>query len=57
MWKDRTTEELGEDLILFPGDAKLEKSRKVAGDRTYVLALESSDQRHFTRQRAAMKNL
>ncbi|KAG2126526.1 adhesion regulating molecule [Suillus clintonianus] len=47
MWKDRTTGELGEDLILFPGDAKLEKVPQSSWGRTYVLKFESSDQKHF----------
>ncbi|KAG2336899.1 adhesion regulating molecule [Suillus weaverae] len=47
MWKDRTTGEMGEDLILFPGDAKLEKVPQSSWGRTYVLKFESSDQKHF----------
>ncbi|KAG2060512.1 adhesion regulating molecule [Suillus hirtellus] len=47
MWKDRTTGEVGEDLILFPGDAKLEKVPQSSWGRTYVLKFESSDQKHF----------
>ncbi|KAG1718264.1 adhesion regulating molecule [Suillus lakei] len=47
MWKDRTTGELGEDLILFPGDAKLEKVPQSSWGRTYVLKFDSSDQKHF----------
>jgi hypothetical protein len=47
MWKDRTTGEVGEDLILFPGDAKLEKVSQSSWGRTYVLKFESSDQKHF----------
>lgn len=47
MWKDRTTGEVGEDLILFPGDAKLEKVTQSSWGRTYVLKFESSDQKHF----------
>ncbi|KAG2368717.1 proteasome complex subunit Rpn13 ubiquitin receptor-domain-containing protein [Suillus spraguei] len=47
MWKDRTTGEVCEDLILFPGDAKLEKVPQSSWGRTYVLKFESSDQKHF----------
>ncbi|KAG0693090.1 adhesion regulating molecule [Suillus ampliporus] len=47
MWKDRTTGEVGEDLILFPGDAKFEKVPQSSWGRTYVLKFESSDQKHF----------
>ena len=46
-WKERATGTLGEDLILFPGDAILEKVTQAPGGRTYVLRFESSDQRHF----------
>lgn len=49
MWKDRTTGEVGEDLILFPGDAKFEKVSQSSWGRTYVLKFESSDQKHFVR--------
>lgn len=47
MWKERATGSLGEDLILFPGDATFEKVEQAPGGRTYVLRFESSDQRHF----------
>ncbi|KAG1733012.1 adhesion regulating molecule [Suillus paluster] len=47
MWKDRTTGEVGEDLILFPGDAKFEQVPQSSWGRTYVLKFESSDQKHF----------
>jgi len=47
MWKDRTTGGVGEDLILFPGDAKFEKVSQSSWGRTYVLQFESSDQKHF----------
>ena len=47
MWKERATGELGEDLILFPGDATFEKVTQAPGGRTYVLRFESSDQKHF----------
>jgi len=47
MWKDRTTGEVAEDLILFPGDAKFEKVSQSSWGRTYVLKFESSDQKHF----------
>ncbi|KAF9219166.1 adhesion regulating molecule [Gyrodon lividus] len=47
VWKERTTGNVGEDLILFPGDATFEKVSQAPGGRTYVLKFESSDQRHF----------
>ncbi|KAG1837790.1 proteasome complex subunit Rpn13 ubiquitin receptor-domain-containing protein [Suillus subalutaceus] len=48
MWKDRMTGEVGEDLILFPGDAKSEKVAQSSWGTNYVLKFgESSDQKHF----------
>jgi len=47
MWKERATGSLGEDLILFPGDATFDKVSQAPGGRTYVLRFESSDQKHF----------
>ncbi|KIJ61122.1 hypothetical protein HYDPIDRAFT_97328 [Hydnomerulius pinastri MD-312] len=47
VWKERATGNIREDLILFPGDAVLEKVTQAPGGRTYVLKFESSDQRHF----------
>ncbi|KAF9014574.1 adhesion regulating molecule [Hymenopellis radicata] len=43
MWKNRTSNVVEEDLILFPTDATFVK----ASGRTYVLKFSSSDQRHF----------
>ncbi|KAJ7212232.1 adhesion regulating molecule [Mycena pura] len=45
-WKNRTTNVVDEDLILFPGDASFVKVPQASG-RTYVLKFSSSDQRHF----------
>ncbi|KAH7885037.1 adhesion regulating molecule [Phlebopus sp. FC_14] len=48
VWKERATGEVGEDLILLPGDATFEKvSQAGPHARTYVLKFESSNQRHF----------
>ncbi|KIJ14994.1 hypothetical protein PAXINDRAFT_99784 [Paxillus involutus ATCC 200175] len=47
VWKERTTGNVEEDLILFPGDATFEKVSQAPGGRTYVLKFESSNQRHF----------
>ncbi|KAF8840603.1 adhesion regulating molecule [Paxillus ammoniavirescens] len=47
VWKERTTGNVEEDLILFPGDATFEKVPQAPGGRTYVLKFESSNQRHF----------
>ncbi|KIK82199.1 hypothetical protein PAXRUDRAFT_725801 [Paxillus rubicundulus Ve08.2h10] len=47
VWKDRTTGNVEEDLILFPGDATFEKVSQAPGGRVYVLKFESSNQRHF----------
>ncbi|EIN12753.1 adhesion regulating molecule [Punctularia strigosozonata HHB-11173 SS5] len=42
-WKNRSTDSVEEDLILFPGDATFVK----ASGRTYVLKFSSSNSRHF----------
>jgi len=47
MWKDRSTNDIEEDLILFPGEATLVKVDQSAWGRTYVLKFSSSNQRHF----------
>ncbi|KZT73735.1 adhesion regulating molecule [Daedalea quercina L-15889] len=46
-WKDRSTNNVVEDLILFPGEATLVKVDQSAWGRTYVLKFSSSNQRHF----------
>ncbi|TRM63950.1 proteasome complex subunit Rpn13 ubiquitin receptor-domain-containing protein [Schizophyllum amplum] len=46
MWKNRVTNDVEEDLILFPGDASFVKVSQTPG-RVYVLKFSSSDQRHF----------
>lgn len=45
LWKNRSTNEVEEDLILFPSDASFIKVRSAT--RAYVLKFSSSDQRHF----------
>jgi len=47
VWKDRTTGNIGEDLIMFEGDASFAQVPNAPGGRTYVLKFQSSDQRHF----------
>jgi len=47
MWKNRTTNNVEEDLILFPMDATFQKVEQSAWGRTYVLKFSSSNQRHF----------
>ncbi|KAI8969614.1 proteasome complex subunit Rpn13 ubiquitin receptor-domain-containing protein [Trametes punicea] len=47
IWKNRSTSEIEEDLILFPGDATFAKVEQSAWGRTYVLKFSSSNQRHF----------
>ncbi|KAI0372195.1 adhesion regulating molecule [Pilatotrama ljubarskyi] len=47
IWKNRSTNEIDEDLILFPGDATFAKVEQSAWGRTYVLKFSSSNQRHF----------
>jgi len=46
-WKNRTTNEVEEDLILFPSDATFTKVHQATTGRVYVLKFSSSDQRHF----------
>ncbi|KAH8104634.1 adhesion regulating molecule [Cristinia sonorae] len=46
-WKNRVTNEIEEDLILFPSDASFVKVSQSAWGRTFVLKFSSSDQRHF----------
>ncbi|KAK7056723.1 hypothetical protein VNI00_002440 [Paramarasmius palmivorus] len=47
MWKNRVTNEVEEDLILFPSDATFVKVPQSSSGRVYVLKFSSSDQRHF----------
>ncbi|OSD07188.1 adhesion regulating molecule [Trametes coccinea BRFM310] len=47
IWKNRSTNEIEEDLILFPGDATFAKVEQSSWGRTYVLKFSSSNQRHF----------
>ncbi|KAG6894226.1 hypothetical protein C0992_006983 [Termitomyces sp. T32_za158] len=47
MWKNRTTGNVEEDLILFPSDASFVKLPQIGDGRVYVLKFSSSDQRHF----------
>ncbi|KAH9841604.1 adhesion regulating molecule [Rhodofomes roseus] len=47
MWKGRSTNNVEEDLILFPGEATMVKVDQSAWGRTYVLKFSSSNQRHF----------
>ncbi|KAG6866298.1 hypothetical protein C0991_006394 [Blastosporella zonata] len=47
MWKNRTTGNIEEDLILFPSDASFVKVPQAGPGRVYVLKFSSSDQRHF----------
>jgi len=42
-WRDRTSGQVEDDLIIFPQEAEFVK----AAGRTYVLKFSSSDQRHF----------
>jgi len=45
-WKNRETNNVEEDLILFPSDATFTKVPEPSG-RVYVLKFSSSDDRHF----------
>ncbi|PPQ89668.1 hypothetical protein CVT25_013855 [Psilocybe cyanescens] len=46
IWKNRVTNDIEEDLILFPSDASFVKVSQSNG-RVYVLKFSSSNQRHF----------
>ncbi|KAI6159705.1 adhesion regulating molecule [Pisolithus thermaeus] len=47
MWKERPSGNVREDLILFPGDARMERVTQERSGRTFVLRFDSSDQKHF----------
>ncbi|KAH9947597.1 adhesion regulating molecule [Amylocystis lapponica] len=47
LWKNRSMNNVEEDLILFPSDATFQKVDQSASGRTYVLKFASSNQRHF----------
>jgi len=47
IWKNRTTNIVEEDLILFPSDASFVKVSQSSSGRVYVLKFSSSNQRHF----------
>ncbi|KAH8825412.1 adhesion regulating molecule [Flagelloscypha sp. PMI_526] len=47
IWRNRLTNEIEEDLILFPSDASFIKVSEATSGRVYVLKFSSSDQRHF----------
>ncbi|KAF8743912.1 hypothetical protein AX14_013969 [Amanita brunnescens Koide BX004] len=47
LWKNRTNDQIEEDLILFPTDATFEKVPHATSGRVYVLKFSSSNQRHF----------
>ncbi|KAF9013464.1 adhesion regulating molecule [Cyathus striatus] len=46
-WKNRVTNAVEEDLILFPSDATFTKVSQSSSGRVYVLKFSSSNQRHF----------
>ncbi|KAI6017419.1 adhesion regulating molecule [Pisolithus microcarpus] len=50
MWKERPSGSVREDLILFPGDARMERVTQERSGRTFVLRFDSSDQKHFVRR-------
>ncbi|KAF4577121.1 hypothetical protein EYR36_005108 [Pleurotus pulmonarius] len=47
IWKNRSTNQIEEDLILFPTDASFVKVSQATSGRIYVLKFSSSNQRHF----------
>ncbi|EJD41309.1 adhesion regulating molecule [Auricularia subglabra TFB-10046 SS5] len=46
-WKNRTTDAVDEDLLIFPTDTTFSKVEQSQGGRVYVLAFASSNQKHF----------
>ncbi|KAF8587592.1 adhesion regulating molecule [Ramaria rubella] len=46
-WRNRDTNIVEDDLIIFPSEASFEKVSQAGGGRTYVLKFTSSNQRHF----------
>ncbi|KAI1289159.1 Proteasomal ubiquitin receptor ADRM1 [Halotydeus destructor] len=46
-WKDRTSGQTDEDLILFPDDAEFKRVEQCKTGRVYVLKFKSSNKRHF----------
>ncbi|ORX69395.1 adhesion regulating molecule [Linderina pennispora] len=46
-WKDRQTNEVEEELIVFSGDTSFEQVTQAASERVYVLKFKSSSQRLF----------
>ncbi|CAA7261356.1 unnamed protein product [Cyclocybe aegerita] len=47
IWRNRVTNDIEEDLILFPFDASFVKVSQSPSGRVYVLKFSSSNQRHF----------
>ncbi|KAF9046334.1 proteasome complex subunit Rpn13 ubiquitin receptor-domain-containing protein [Panaeolus papilionaceus] len=47
IWKNRVTNDIEEDLILFPSDATFSKVDQSPSGRVHVLKFSSSNQRHF----------
>ncbi|PPR00199.1 hypothetical protein CVT24_004902 [Panaeolus cyanescens] len=47
IWKNRDTNDIEEDLILFPTDATFTKVEQSPSGRVHVLKFSSSNQRHF----------
>ncbi|KAI0030419.1 proteasome complex subunit Rpn13 ubiquitin receptor-domain-containing protein [Vararia minispora EC-137] len=47
LWKTRADGDLGEELILFPGDATFTRVTQADQGRVYVLKFSSSSARHF----------
>jgi len=46
-WKNRETNAVEDDLIIFPGEATFQKVGQSPEGRTFVLKFSSSDQKHF----------
>ncbi|KAL1914728.1 uncharacterized protein VTP21DRAFT_7986 [Calcarisporiella thermophila] len=46
-WKDRRTNQVEEDLIIFPEEAEFVKVEQASNGRVYLLRFKSSSQKHF----------
>eukprot|EP01087_Luapelamoeba_hula_P013755 TRINITY_DN395_c0_g3_i1.p1 TRINITY_DN395_c0_g3~~TRINITY_DN395_c0_g3_i1.p1 ORF type:complete len:394 (-),score=133.63 TRINITY_DN395_c0_g3_i1:69-1250(-) len=47
LWKDRTTQQVETDLIIFPEDASLRRIKQCTTGRVYLLEWKTSDRRMF----------
>ncbi|WWC92986.1 uncharacterized protein L201_007950 [Kwoniella dendrophila CBS 6074] len=46
-WKNRTTGQVEDELLIFPGEATFERVEQDVSGRTHILKFSSSDQKYF----------